>query len=295
MPEGHFRRERKISLKQAEGLVLDLANYSDWQYLPGSARPYQHFTSIEDLQYFCDHDEVCKVKGRTNLDVRRIVERACAWSEPVQSFQNLVSLDTLQVGGTARGSISVADPRTGGQVTFTGPGLLVVSDYRATFRYAVDQLEDAIANMDHKALGHALTTGFTSIETYIRYRSYLWNLTHTSDQLVDDEKTKVPFDNMVDDWIPKMTGRKLDKSGKTWQDFVAIKDKRHHGVIHIKEMAYQVTYPEFASLANKFTTGIAALLFEMHKLFGEMTPSSIVKASYAPPVVWAPESGDDAR
>ena len=52
MQEGHFRREEKISRKQAERLILDLANYSDWQHKPGFSEPFRRFSSLADLSHF---------------------------------------------------------------------------------------------------------------------------------------------------------------------------------------------------------------------------------------------------
>ena len=109
----------------------------------------------------------------------------------------------------------------------------------------------------------------------------MYNAVHPDDQLVDSRRHKVSFDTKIDEWIPKMSGgRKLDRGGRRWADFRALREFRDQAAIHLKGGGVGIEYAELCRLLNMFRSGIAGLLVDLHLHFSERIPCIIVRYAY---------------
>ena len=95
----------------------------------------------------------------------------------------------------------------------------------------------------------------------------------------------VRFDDKINLWIPKMAkGKKLDKSGVNWKDFRNLRSIRDNLAIHPKFSGHGISYSDLADKINSFRTGIAGLLIQLHILFDERIPGTIIRSAYSPNV-----------
>ena len=95
----------------------------------------------------------------------------------------------------------------------------------------------------------------------------------------------IQLEEKIDIWIPKMSGgKKLDKSIRNWQDFIALRKIRDHISIHPKATVCGIKFNEFANKVNLFRTGIAGILIQLHMLFKEPVAAKIIRSSFSPEV-----------
>ena len=76
-----------------------------------------------------------------------------------------------------------------------------------------------------------------AVENYINYRAQRWNFSHASQPLLDSKSNKVSFDEKIDQWLPIMTGKRLERDGREWADFLALRKLRDDRAIHSKSGA----------------------------------------------------------
>lgn len=217
------------------------------------------------------------------LDFQQLVEECRDFQSRVPFFENLIG-STWEVTGP--GKASTIDLATGKEhVSVDGPGTITLSTYWSQFETAVAALERAISNASYADLQSAVVSGIASIEAYINHRAELWNRTNPDDQLLDTKAQKVSFEDKIDKWIPKMTGgKKHDKSIRNWADFKLLHQIRDNVTIHSKSSSHGTSYQGLANTINRFKTGIAGLLVQLHLLFNEKIPAIIVRNYYAPDV-----------
>ena len=175
-----------------------------------------------------------------------------------------------------------------------GPGLYAPEGYWATYETAHDALGRAESKLSYGEALSALSSGIASIESFLRARVLEWNKTHPDDQLIDSRDTKVSFDDKIDRWIPKMTGRKLDKSGKRWQAFKLLRAIRDDHAIHPKESGHAVPFARLVEVINLFADGVAGLLLDLHIHFNQKTPRIIIRDAFAPKAELVTESAPPA-
>jgi len=174
-------------------------------------------------------------------------------------------------------------------VTMDSPGMITTSQYEASFQRAVGYIDDAIARADSGPMLDALVAGVASIEAYVRHRAAIWNAGHPNDQLTETPPMRIPFDDKLRDWIPRMTaGRRLDMSDQVWQDFDRLRSIRDRTQVHAHEASFGFTYSEMADIANRFGNGVAQLMRRLHLLFGEQIPPVVLRACYMPQVTSQP-------
>lgn len=160
-------------------------------------------------------------------------------------------------------------------------------DYEAKFESACSALTRAIEGASFEDFHTSIIKGISSIESYINHRAEIWNNSIASalNPLIDSKEKKVSFEDKITKWLPIMAGgKKLDKSGKMWNDFLTLQKIRDENAIHSKNYAQGGSYIELALALNKFKTGIADFLLQLHIIFDESIPSSIIRAKYYPEV-----------
>jgi len=108
---------------------------------------------------------------------------------------------------------------------------------------------------------------------------------HPNDLIQDSKTRKISYDDKIELWIPKMTdGKRLDKSIINWPNYKFLRKIRDDNVIHSKTSGYSISDQKLVEYINKFKTGIAKLLVQLHVLFNEKIPSRIIRGSFAPDV-----------
>ena len=205
----------------------------------------------------------------------------------VPFVENLIgSTWTLIADTNGNASASITQSNSASPpIQITGPGTIGV-DYASKFEAACKARDRAIKDASLEDFHTAIVKGIASIESYITYRAEIWNLSSTAEFPLSDSSTgKVAFDRKIKNWVPTMTnGRALDLSGRMWQDFLYLRGIRDNDAIHAKRFAQGCSFADHALAINKFKIGIAELLLQLHILFEEPAPRSIIRARYFPEV-----------
>ena len=166
-----------------------------------------------------------------------------------------------------------------------------VASYWALFDQAVEDLERSIETGVYTHFLSCASNGVGSIEAYLGAKVEAYNRKHPKKPLVDSKHQKVRFDDRIDQWIPTMTGgKKLDKNNlQRWEHFKRLRAVRDTQQAHSKETVMRGGYGTLGSLLNCFRTGIAGLLLDMHIVFGDDTPPTIVRHAYLPDIEFVSE------
>ncbi|GAI41255.1 unnamed protein product, partial [marine sediment metagenome] len=166
-----------------------------------------------------------------------------------------------------------------------GPGMLITSAYLHHFENALEKLNRCLESASFGDFQSCVSSGVASIEAYIEHRASICNSRCPAERLVDSKENKVPLDNKIDEWIPKMLGgKKLNKSGQDWEHFKRLLGVRDKLAIHVKQPSLSFSYEEIGELLNLFRSGIAGLLVNLHLLFNERIPSKIIRYAYLPDI-----------
>lgn len=207
--------------------------------------------------------------------------------EIVPIVENLLG-STWKVSGGGKAAIvtgAATDEETE-IASVSGPGELTSSTYLRLFENAVDNLNKCLESASFGDFQSSISNGIASIGAYVAHRAWLYNSGQPAEKLLDSKKSKVSLDIKIDEWIPRMSGgKKLDKSGLNWNHFKRLRGIRDELAIHIKQPAFGISYQELGELLNLFRSGIAGLLFDLHLLFGERVPCSIIRHTYLPDIM----------
>lgn len=271
MKDTKLQRKEKISWHASRELVLTMAKHGNHYY-----DTYYNINLRTD-------DEVKRFFSTRGVDFQDVVQKCRLFKKSVPFFENLIGSTWHVLEGT---QVSRVDANTGKKnLEVNGPGTITMSTYWAQYEEAEKIIEQAIKNSSSIKFQSALVLGIASIESYINYRAEEWNKTHPNDLIQDSKRQKVSFDNKIDVWIPKLAGgKRLDKSIINWSDFKDLRKIRDDHVIHSKTSGYSISDQKLAEYINKFRTGIAKLLVQLHILFNEKIPSRIIRGAYAPDV-----------
>ena len=256
-------RVQRLMRKTAHNLVVDMAQYGN-HTAPRAPRTVA---------------EVKRIFNANGIDFDDLVER-CRNGDTVPYYENLITTQTFHsVGGATIQALDAA----GNVIAETnGPGSVTRNVYQAQFDSALAALKRGMPEVSQVEIVAAVTSGITSIDSYISYRAHTWNTLHPTQLLLDDSTAKVSRESKIDKWIPIMTnGKKLDKSNRMWAEYKRLRDLRDDGFIHIKTPAIGGTYQDLCDIVNAFRTGVAGMLFELHKLFNDRVPSSIIREFHA--------------
>ena len=220
-----------------------------------------------------------------------VVEQAREWSPglpPMVPIFDVRTWNSFTLGG-APGSI--AGIKTGGEdflVKFEGEsGHVVLSEYLDIFENAVRELERSVKDSNHRAFLTAISDGVASIEGYINYRADRVG----GQQYKDSEQEKVSFETKINEWIPQITGRKLDKGGVNWNHHKELRGIRDNFQAHPKTHLYGVPYSEICRRMNLFRAGIAGLLFDLHIAFKDLVPGQVIQGCFLPDIRLVMEPG----
>ncbi|MCB9803008.1 hypothetical protein H6761_03255 [Candidatus Nomurabacteria bacterium] len=281
--ENQIKYKNKISLNQAKKKIIAHAfsvNYPIFDKNYNSIK----LKNVEDVSNYLKQN---------NYDLESLAEKCRDYTERVPLFENLLST-TWQVISSFKnaddatnknGSISLVNESTGKtELEIKSNGEFAFSPYQSKFEKAVKYLNMAVNNASFEDFLTAITSGISSIETYLNYRAGLYNNLHSNEKLIDNQLIKVRFEDKIDWWIPKMTNKKIDKSADSWRHFKELKNKRDKLDQHNHNIPIGGTYVDLCQLINKFRSGIAQFINDLHVIFNEKTPTCVINAIYMPDV-----------
>ena len=264
-----IRRGKRVSSKVARSRVLMLARHGNHSHLP--------VNTTYDIK---------KAFAENGYSFDSVVEEARRFGSTVPMFENLLGPNwTFRSSGGGSLSVSKAHQATGTQeIILEGSGEFISDLYWSAHDQMRKVLTRATGELSVAELITAAERGIASVEAYLGHRVQLWNLENPNDPLIDSKSSKVSFDCKIDVWIPRMTGGyKLDKSGKAWAAFRKIRTIRDDVSVHPKSSAHGVSHKAFVEQANLFQIGISGFLIDLHVLFSEKIPSTIIGEFFAPP------------
>lgn len=269
MTESHLAPYALISEREAKDMIWTFIRHGDH-----SRRNVMSGAPNKSIElWFADQGE----------PFHRLIPRCRNYFKTQVPFvENLIGSTWALMGNNCDARLTLAVPNSSGhQIEVTGPGKIGV-DYSSKFESACKARNAAIEEASLEELHTAIVKGIASIESYIGYKANSCNLSAT---LSDSGNTKVPFDQKIKNWVPIMAdGRALDLSGRMWQDFIFLREIRDNDAIHAKKIAQGYSFSDLALTINKFKTGIADLLLQLHIVFQEPAPRSVIRARYFPNV-----------
>jgi hypothetical protein len=264
MIEHRLARKIKISRRAAHELILLMAKEGNHNLA---------FTTASSVKkYF-------KLNG---YDYDILVQAVRKYPEPIPLVENFIPSTGFASPGL---KVSRVDACGNEDLQLEGPGAITMFGYQAQFENAIENIEIAIKQSSPQHFLSACTNGIASTEGYINFKAEEWNKKHPENPLIDTRQSPIRFDDKIDIWLPIMSsGKKLDKSGKNWNDFKRLKTIRNNIAIHPKSSGYAFSLKELSELINCFKTGIAGILVQLHQLFEQRIPSRIIRYMYAPEV-----------
>ena len=79
-------------------------------------------------------------------------------------------------------------------------------------------------------------------------------------------------------------GVRLGLGGAMWTDFIFLQAIRDNDAVHTKRFAQGASFSDLASALNRFKTGIADFILQLHLIFGEPVPRVVIRARFFPEV-----------
>lgn len=239
-----------------------------------------HYTTEEP---FSSDASVKRAFERNGFHYDHLVEECRDPAHSVPFFENLIG-STWHV--TPGATVSRVDMATGHESDKTvGPGQFAPDGYWATYETAHEALDRSAAKVSYSEFLSAVVQGIASIEGFLNSRAEAWNLRHPEAILVDSRENRVSFDNKIDQWLPTISGHRLDKSDHTWQHFRRLRALRDDAAVHPKSSGRSIRYEDLVELINIFRTGIAGMLLELHRLCGAKVPRVIIRDRFAPDAI----------
>lgn len=217
--------------------------------------------------------------------LKDLIEGCRDKEDNVPFLENLIPVGGWTASAPSGGYVSWTDSEGNEVARFEGePGTFAMATGGAFFEKSTRDFERALKGMSYVEFLSSLANGVAGIEAYVFEKTYQHNLRSPGNELVDNKKNKVSFDDKIDKWIPRIVGMKLNKGGKEWAHFQRLKQVRDTQHAHSKNPSLSITYREMCKLMNLFRSGIAGLLLELHVLFGDKVPSKIIKYAFHPDI-----------
>ncbi len=218
--------------------------------------------------------------------LKDLVEECRDKEDSLPFLENLIPSGSTVYAGV--GTVTYTDSEGNEVARFEGEeesGTLAMATDWAFLEKAADDVERALDKMSYVEFLSSVANGVASVEAYIFQKAYQYNIRNPGNELEDTKQKKVSFEDKIDKWIPIMTGgTKLNKGGKNWAHFLRLKQVRDTQHAHTKTPALNITFRELCTQLNLFRTGIAGLLLDLHRLFGDTVPSIMVKYAFHPEI-----------
>lgn len=246
--------------------------------------------------FLSDHSRRDKMKSASRRSVevwfaengrpmKQLIQELRQWPAPIPFVENIAE-GAWHVVAEGDGGVSAQLIVEGiGSTGKAEAGGSLDIDYQSKFRAACKALDAAIDRCSLEEFHTAVTKGIAAIQSYLNWRTAIWNGKEGSPKLEDTKVNKVSFDVKIRDWVPLMAGGKsLKLDGQMWNDFRLLEKIRDDEAIHAKNLAQASSPDVLLDPINRFRTGIAQVLLELHELFDEPVPRSVIRAVYRPDV-----------
>jgi hypothetical protein len=265
--EIQLKYKDKISRRSSQSMIMDMVRYSIYPY---------------DIGHGTDAD-IKRLIAQKGNDFNAVVEHCRTFTNIVPNLENMASSTVTVSSSPGAPPFTVHFGESVAEIT--GPTEMVTHVYRGHFESAIKARDKAVQEHSFIQYQQAIVLGVSSIEAYLKRHILKWNEQNPDKMLIDDVQHKVPFDDKITDWIPLLTNGKIfDKSTFVWNDFITLRTIRDDAAIHSKTPGFSIQYTDLAILINKFRSGIAEFLFQLHLLFNEKVHDPIIRARYAPDV-----------
>jgi hypothetical protein len=215
------------------------------------------------------------------MDPKDLIGRARHFFEIVPWFQNLSGPNFFSSGPGVRVVRHLPD---GSDVDVSGPmepgSEFSIANYWTKFESACERLIRVGETQNFQDMLTAVTTGLASADSFLIELATGWNDAHPERSLDLAEKTS--FSERLDEWLPVILGRRLDKSGAAWAARERLRKVRNEWDQHDKATCRVYPTTLIIKWGNDFGPGIAEVLFDLHLIAGRRVPAKIVKFKYFP-------------
>ena len=222
-----------------------------------------------------------------NQSLKTLIPR-CRWyfKSGVPFVENYIgSTWTVSSEGSEIKTSIIKGGRVNPEIEIEGPGTIGI-DYESKFESACRARDRTIESASLDDLHTAIIKGIASIESYIAHIVTDWNHSAIDSARLDDSKSaRTSFEDKIKIWVPTMAdGRKLNLGGQMWADFLLMQGIRDNDAIHAKKLGCGISFKDLALVLNKFKTGIADFLLQLHILFGDPAPRVVIRARFYPEI-----------
>lgn len=272
-----FKLSEKISKTDALNMILDNMVYSDYDTMEFIKRcniPITKDSLVSHLNY--------NLVKNQKKSLEQFIEEARIFTNPCILENILDSNPKFDIIGNVSVIKSIGEKKI--EENFpTGSSTIAMNSVDAIFSDSYRNFKRAIKDFDVSDFISAVSRGISAIEYSIRSAADEFNILNSKQILIDDNKNKVSFIYKIDNWVPLITGQKVDKSNIIWESFVELKNFRDNFDQHLKG-GYGINYHEICKLINIYKYGIAGMMFNLEKLFKRRISSLIIRAKYFPKV-----------
>lgn len=259
-----------ISLKQAEKLIYTMAKYSDHTH-----SKLRNLKDIDIQKFFDLNGKPWKsLVGNTRSPANLIplIENILGYEYRLEASNN-TSLTIYQQGHKTTSLIEA--------------GNVSIFDYHTKFIKALEERKISVQKGSYTELLSCVTHGVAAIESYITIKATIWNKSRRQPTFETEGISNL--DIKLNDWLFRMTGFEMNKSGAIWNDFMEFKNINNKIIKHNSTGSHAASYNEMVRLINRFRIGIAEFLFNLHQKFDDLVPSKIIRGIYLPDVFYVKE------
>lgn len=161
--------------------------------------------------------------------------------------------------------------------------------YKADFSDACKARDRSIEGSDIGEFYNALAKFFAAVDGIINYYMEVYNRFAKPDNQLSEKKASgrgfLSLEQKLLDLVPKITGMTFNKEDKGWKEFIELKELRNQSGIHPKPGEGITTLEQLAEGLNKFSSGLAGMMFMLYKYFNEPIPAIVCRATWYPEVV----------
>lgn len=207
----------------------------------------------------------------------------------VKYFENLLGATWHTRSSPGAAGVGVRNSATGEEQTLSGPGVLELTSYAATFETAVAAWQRTVERESYAELLTALRDGIASIEAFVNRRAAEWNVSHPNEPFEEKPGRFASFRKKVEDWCYRMTGERIPDA--ELERLLSMKRYRDDIAVHPKHSVVAVNLNDLAALSNQFTFDLAVPFFSLHRTFRIEVPAVVLRAAYAPIVAVTPDEG----
>lgn len=257
-----FRVKKRLSERDAYNLVVGMALYGNHNLDPNGA-----LNSVAGIE---EHF------SQAGLKFKHVVSRCRDFEVHVPMYENVIGPTWTNIGA----SVSRQDHLSGEwKVISEADGTYNDADYWAFFNIAVEDFHSALASARYDRLLSAVNAGLASIEAFLNEQYIRRMLVPNT-----DPSLKSSLEWKIDNWVPELTGIRLDKGGRNWAALKKLAQDRNELFQHNKAMTTGIAFKQLANELNLFKYGISRILLELHVAYQVRCPTAVLRSAYFPEI-----------